>query len=86
MLKKNCKLEEHAAKLQAQQDAVKEKASEAEKKSEIAKHKTLQIKRSIDFLMDTKFILELLDQAAATQGEEVYSAIKKLSAKIDNLT
>ena len=40
--------------------------------------------------MDTKFMLddskELLDQASTTQGEEVYSVIKKLSTKIDNLT
>ena len=47
------KLEEHAAKLQAQQDAVKEMAREAEKKSEIAKHKTPQIKRSINFLLSS---------------------------------
>lgn len=84
------KLKEQAAKLQAQNSAVKEMAREAEKKGEIAKHKSPQIKRSVEFLMSSRFILDdsrdLLEAASTCQGNDVYEYIEQLSAKIEDLS
>ena len=75
-------------KLQAQCDAIKKMAREAEKKAEIAKHKSPQIKRSMDFLLDTKFKVsdakDLLEKAVSGEGD-IYSVLCLLDSKLDEL-
>ena len=83
------KLKVQSAKLQAQHDAIKALAREAEKKAEIAKHKSPQIKRSVNFLMAAKFdiedIKEMLSTATESSPEEVYDCLGKLKDKVDGL-
>ena len=82
-------LKQQSLKFQAQYAAIKEMAREANKKSEVAKHKSPQIKRSVDFLLSAQFdiedVKELLVQASESVGTEVYRSIKLISAKVESL-
>ena len=83
------KMKEQNAKLQAQTDAVKELAREAERKAEVAKHKSPQIKRSVKFLMsadyDVQDLKELLGEASKAPPAEVYDFLARISEKVDSL-
>ena len=83
-------LKQQSLKLQAQYAAIKEMAREADKKSEVAKHKSPQIKRSVDFLLSAQFdiedVKELLVQASESVGPEVYRSIELISAKVESLS
>ena len=76
------------AKLQQQCDAVKVMARDAEKKAEIAKHKSPQIKRSVDFLLEAKFDItdakELIEKAVSGDGE-LFDVLSSLSIKLDSI-
>ena len=76
-------------KLQVQCDAIKSMAREAEKKAEIAKHKSPQIKRSMDFLLDAKFEVsdakELIEKAISHDGD-IYSILCSLAEKMNTIS
>ena len=76
-------------KLQVQCDAIKSMAREAEKKAEIAKHKSPQIKRSMDFLLDAKFevsdVKDLINKAISHDGD-IYSILCSLAGKMNTIS
>ena len=64
-------LQANQASLKSQYQAIKDMAREAEKKAEVAKFSSPQLKRSLNFLLDSKFVVtdakEVLEQVATAE-------------------
>ena len=82
-------LQEIQANLKSQYQAIKEMAREAEKKAGVAKFNSPQLKRSIKFLLDSKFVVsdakEVLEQVASANAAAIPDLLSSLSDKLCNL-
>ena len=80
-------LKAEVARLKAQNDVVKQLAREAEKKGEIAKHKSPEVKRSLSYLLDSKFDLQDMHEimqvaASANDFNSICSAFNQVVERV----
>lgn len=77
------------AKLREQNNAIKKMARDAERKGEVAKHKSPQIKRSLSFLLDLKFELqdfkEVMSEAKGGDMPAMFMAMNELDGRLQNM-
>ena len=77
------------ANLKSQYQVIEEMAREAEKKAEVAKFNYLQLKRSIKFLLYSKFVVsdakEVLEQVASAEAAAIPNLLSSLSEKLSCL-
>ena len=82
-------LQANQASLKSQYQAIKDMAREAEKKAEVAKFSSPQLKRSVNFLLDSKFVVtdakEVLEQVATAEAASIPNLLSSLSEKLANL-